>query len=59
METFLDHAREITDEMNAANSENREPDFVTLMNGWGGVTAYRKLLIDSPAYRLKKRYAKH
>ena len=53
METFLDHAREITDEMNSANSENREPDFVTLMNGWGGVTmAYRKLLIDSPAYRL-------
>src|SRR6185295_17504036 len=29
------------------------PDFVTLVRSWGGVTiAYRKRLVDSPAYRL-------
>ena len=53
METFLRHALEIKEEMNSADIENREPDLISLMNKWGGVTmAYRKLLIDSPAYRL-------
>ena len=29
------------------------PDFVPLVRGWGGVTvAYRKRMVDSPAYRL-------
>lgn len=53
MKTFLLHAEEIRDEINRATAEERDPDFIPLLNKWGGVTmAYRKLLTDSPAYRL-------
>ena len=50
---FLAHARAIRAERRAANQEGRKPDFIKLLNEWGGVTiAYRRRLIDSPSYTL-------
>ncbi len=50
---FLAHARAIRAERAAARTEGREPDFVKLLNSWGGVTiAYRRRLIDAPSYTL-------
>jgi NADPH-dependent glutamate synthase beta subunit-like oxidoreductase/NAD(P)H-flavin reductase len=50
---FLTHARSIRDERDAAAREGRAPRIVELLQGWGGVTiAYRRRLIDSPAYTL-------
>ncbi len=52
-EEFLNHARAIEAERNAAAAEGREPRIVELLQSWGGVTiAYRKRLIDSPSYTL-------
>lgn len=53
MKTFIEHGKEVRDELNAAKNENRKPDLISLVRKWGGVTiVYRKRLIDSPAYRL-------
>ena len=53
LEELLDHARQINEERAAAKSENRPPNFQKLIDHWGGVSlAYRKRLVDSPAYRL-------
>jgi NADPH-dependent glutamate synthase beta subunit-like oxidoreductase/NAD(P)H-flavin reductase len=50
---FLAHGCAIRAERAAAEAEGREPDFVKLLNSWGGVTiAYRRRLIDSPSYTL-------
>lgn len=50
---FLAHARAIREERRIAAAEERSPRILELMNGWGGVTvAYRKRLVDSPAYTL-------
>ncbi|MEO8331769.1 MAG: FAD-dependent oxidoreductase, partial [Gallionella sp.] len=50
---FLNHARAIEAERNSAAATGREPRIVELLHSWGGVTiAYRKRLIDSPAYTL-------
>ncbi len=50
---FLAHGRAIRAERAAARAEGREPDFLKLLNAWGGVTiAYRRRLIDSPSYTL-------
>ncbi len=50
---FLAHGRAIRAERLAANVEGRKPDFVSLLNSWGGVTiAYRRRLIDAPSYTL-------
>ena len=50
---FLEHARAIRAEREAAAREGREPDLLKLLNSWGGVTiAYRRRLIDSPSYTL-------
>jgi len=50
---FLNHARAIEAERNAAAVENREPRIIELLQSWGGVAiAYRKRLIDSPSYTL-------
>jgi len=50
---FLSHGRAIRAERAAARAEGREPDFLKLLNAWGGVTiAYRRRLIDSPSYTL-------
>ncbi len=50
---FLEHARAIRRERVAARAEGREPEFIHLLNAWGGVTvAYRRRLIDAPSYTL-------
>jgi len=50
---FLEHGQQIKQERRRAAEAGEPPDFISLVRGWGGVTiAYRKSLIDSPAYRL-------
>ena len=52
-EEFLQHARAIRAEKEAAAREDREPRIIDLLNSWGGVTiAYRRRMIDSPSYTL-------
>jgi NADPH-dependent glutamate synthase beta subunit-like oxidoreductase/NAD(P)H-flavin reductase len=47
------HAAEVRAERAAAAREARAPDFQRLLDAWGGVSiAYRKSVLDSPAYRL-------
>jgi NADPH-dependent glutamate synthase beta subunit-like oxidoreductase/NAD(P)H-flavin reductase len=51
--TWLDHGRMVHAERAAAQAAGRPPDFARLVRSWGGVTiAYRKRLLDAPAYRL-------
>ena len=53
IKTFIEHGKEIRDELYFAEKENRKFDILSLEKKWGGVTiAYRKRMIDSPAYRL-------
>ncbi len=50
---FLEHGREVRAERTRAAASGEEPNFVSLVQGWGGVSLiYRKRLQDSPAYRL-------
>src|SRR5207253_2466948 len=50
---FIDHARAIRAEREAARREDRATRLANLIDGWGGVTiAYRRRLIDSPSYTL-------
>ena len=50
---FLAHARALRDERAAARREGRAPRIVAMLEAWGGATiAYRRRLIDSPAYTL-------
>ena len=50
---FIAHARAVRSERTAAAEQGREPDILALLREWGGATiAYRKRLIDSPAYTL-------
>ena len=50
---FLAHARAIRAERKVAEEEKRVPRIRELLQSWGGVTiAYRKRLVDSPAYTL-------
>ena len=50
---FLEHAHAIRRERSAAARDGRTPDFIHLLNQWGGVTiAYRRRLIDAPSYTL-------
>ena len=50
---FIDHARAIRAEREAARREARPPRLANLIESWGGVTiAYRRRLIDSPSYTL-------
>ncbi len=52
-EEFLQHARAIRAERAAAQAAGREPDILSLLRSWGGVTiAYRRRLVDSPSYTL-------
>ncbi len=47
------HGAAIRAERARAAAVGDAPDFVPLVRGWGGVTiAYRKRMVDSPAYRL-------
>jgi len=53
LDEFLGHAHEIRAERDRAAAAGQTPDFVPLVRSWGGVTiAYRKSMLDSPAYRL-------
>src|SRR5690606_38387096 len=50
---FLEHGRAIRAERARAEAAGEEPNFVPLVQSWGGVSlVYRKRLQDSPAYRL-------
>lgn len=50
---FLEHGRAIKAERQRAAASGEEPNFVPLIQSWGGVSLiYRKRLQDSPAYRL-------
>ncbi len=51
--TFIEHGKAIRAERERAAASGEEPDFITLVRKWGGVTlCYRKTVNDSPAYRL-------
>ncbi|HET8773871.1 MAG TPA: FAD-dependent oxidoreductase [Thermoanaerobaculia bacterium] len=53
LDELLGHGRAVRDERARAAAAGEAPDFVPLVRGWGGVTiAYRKTMLDSPAYRL-------
>jgi NADPH-dependent glutamate synthase beta subunit-like oxidoreductase/NAD(P)H-flavin reductase len=53
LDEFLEHGRAIRAERMRAAAAGTTPDFVSLVRSWGGVTiAYRKRMVDSPAYRL-------
>jgi NAD(P)H-flavin reductase len=53
LDEFLAHGRAIRAERVRADAVGERPDFIPLVRGWGGVTlAYRKRMMDSPAYRL-------
>jgi NADPH-dependent glutamate synthase beta subunit-like oxidoreductase/NAD(P)H-flavin reductase len=50
---FLLHAHAIIGERAKAKKEKRSPNFLPLLNAWGGVNiVYRKRLQDAPSYRL-------
>ena len=52
-EEFLWHGRAIRAERATAAHQGRNPDLISLLNSWGGVTiAYRRRMIDSPSYTL-------
>jgi NADPH-dependent glutamate synthase beta subunit-like oxidoreductase/NAD(P)H-flavin reductase len=53
LDEFLAHGRAIRAERTRAAAAGEPPDFVSLLQAWGGVSiVYRKRLVDSPAYRL-------
>ncbi|MEP6904006.1 MAG: pyridine nucleotide-disulfide oxidoreductase, partial [Actinomycetota bacterium] len=50
---FLVHGRSVREERKRAAEAAEHPNFVPLIQSWGGVSlVYRKRLQDSPAYRL-------
>nr|NIO42969.1 pyridine nucleotide-disulfide oxidoreductase [Burkholderiales bacterium] len=50
---FLAHGRAIRAERERAASDKRPARITELINSWGGITiAYRKRLVESPAYTL-------
>ncbi len=52
-DTFLEHARAIRAEREAARNEGRDPGVLGLLDAWGGVTiVYRRGLVEAPSYRL-------
>ncbi|MGB0935335.1 MAG: FAD-dependent oxidoreductase [Alphaproteobacteria bacterium] len=49
---FLEQGRAIRAERQLAEREGRQPNFIPLLQSWGGSTiAYRKRLQDAPSYR--------
>jgi NADPH-dependent glutamate synthase beta subunit-like oxidoreductase/NAD(P)H-flavin reductase len=53
LDEFLEHGRAIRAERKRAAAAAEKPNFIPLVRSWGGVTiAYRKSMLDSPAYRL-------
>ena len=52
LDEFLEHGRQIRQERERAVTAEEKPNFVRLINKWGGVSLfYRKGIKDSPAYR--------
>ncbi|QJD28800.1 pyridine nucleotide-disulfide oxidoreductase [Methylococcus geothermalis] len=52
LDEFLAHGRAIQAERQRAEAAGETPDFLPLLNRWGGATLfYRKGIKDSPAYR--------
>ncbi len=50
---FYEHGRQVVAERERAAAAGEKPNFTPLLQSWGGVTmAYRKRMVDSPAYRL-------
>jgi NADPH-dependent glutamate synthase beta subunit-like oxidoreductase/NAD(P)H-flavin reductase len=53
LDEFLAHGAAVRAERARAAAAGEDPDFISLVRQWGGVTlAYRKRMQDSPAYRL-------
>jgi len=53
VDEYLAHGRAVRGERARAEAAGEAPNFVPLVRSWGGVTiAYRKRMVDSPAYRL-------
>ena len=53
LDEFCAHGRAVRAERARAADAGEAPNFVPLLRSWGGVTvAYRKRMVDSPAYRL-------
>jgi NADPH-dependent glutamate synthase beta subunit-like oxidoreductase/NAD(P)H-flavin reductase len=53
LDEYLAHGRAVASERDRAEQAGEPPNFVPLVRAWGGVTiAYRKRMIDAPAYRL-------
>ncbi len=52
LDEFLAHGKEIKAERQRAKAAGEQPDFLPLIEKWGGVTMfYRKGMKDAPAYR--------
>ncbi len=57
---FMAHARAIRAERAQAVVEGREPDILSLLDQWGGVSiVYRRRLTDSPSYTLNHEELTH
>ena len=53
LDEFCAHGRAVRSERKRAERAGTSPDFISLVREWGGVSiAYRKRMVDSPAYRL-------
>jgi len=53
LDEYLTHGRAVRAERARASAAGEPADFIGLVRSWGGVTlAYRKRMVDSPAYRL-------
>src|SRR4029079_7971811 len=53
LDEYLQHGRPVREVRARAADADEPPDLVPLLRAWGGVTiAYRKRMVDSPAYRL-------
>jgi NADPH-dependent glutamate synthase beta subunit-like oxidoreductase/NAD(P)H-flavin reductase len=53
LDEYLAHGRAVRAERARASAAGEPPSFIDLVRSWGGVTiAYRKRMVDSPAYRL-------
>ena len=53
LDEYALHGRAVRAERRRAAAAGEAPNFIDLVRSWGGVTiAYRKRMVDSPAYRL-------
>ena len=60
LDEFLAHGQEVRQERIRAGGEGRIPNFLPLLDRWGGVhLAYRRSLQESPAYRLNHEEVHH